>query len=198
MSELHGHVTLVVNVASHCGYARENYKGLQRLYSRYYHYGLVILAFPSNQVCEWVCEWGCRVWGLEPPRAAAAPPASHIPPPAPAHPPLHPPPTPTQFGQQEPGSLAEIEEHCRSEYGVTFRLMQKVDVNGARAHPLFAWLKRWTPALPGHEDATDVEWNWEKFLVDRWAGRGLARAGRGWEAGGGRGERGGSGAWVIG
>ncbi|HKS98640.1 MAG TPA: glutathione peroxidase [Rugosimonospora sp.] len=67
-----------------------------------------------------------------------------------------------QFAGQEPGSAAEIIEFCSTTYGVTFPLTEKVDVNGADRHPLYAELTRMADA---NGEAGDVQWNFEKFLV---------------------------------
>jgi glutathione peroxidase len=67
-----------------------------------------------------------------------------------------------QFGAQEPGTPAEIQKFCATNYAVTFPLAAKVDVNGAQRHPLFAWLTGPDNGFPG-----DVAWNFEKFLIDR-------------------------------
>jgi len=69
-----------------------------------------------------------------------------------------------QFGGQEPGSEAEIASFCELNYGVTFPLFAKVDVNGDDAAPLFKWLKKEQPGLLGSEA---IKWNFTKFLVDR-------------------------------
>ncbi len=69
-----------------------------------------------------------------------------------------------QFGGQEPGSAAEIGQFCQVNYGVGFPMMEKVDVNGRNAHPLFAWLTRTAPGLLG---TTAIKWNFTKFLVGR-------------------------------
>ena len=66
-----------------------------------------------------------------------------------------------QFLSQEPGTDADIEEFCRINFGVTFTLSTKVDVNGDETHPIFALLKDAAPADSG----PDVEWNFTKFLV---------------------------------
>jgi len=78
-----------------------------------------------------------------------------------------------QFGGQEPGSDDDIQQFCQVNYGVTFPIMAKVDVNGDDASPLFQWLKAEKPGLFGLKR---VKWNFEKFLVDhngqvigRWA-----------------------------
>jgi glutathione peroxidase len=71
-----------------------------------------------------------------------------------------------QFGAQEPGAEDEIAQFCETNYGVEFPLTEKIEVNGPGRHPLYTWL---TGAFPG-----DVEWNFEKFLVDR-AGRVVRR-----------------------
>jgi glutathione peroxidase len=68
-----------------------------------------------------------------------------------------------QFGDQEPGSAAEIQTFCSTTYGVTFPMMAKIDVNGPDRHPLYQELVR-TPDATG--EAGDVKWNFEKFLVD--------------------------------
>lgn len=120
-ADLMGKVTLIVNVASQCGYTEANYAGLHRMYERYKHYGLEVLAFPCNQ-----------------------------------------------FGGQEPGSHAEIEAFVQSHFHATFPLFSKVEVNGPTAHPVFTWLKLNTPPLPGHRSGEAVEWNFAKFLVDKY------------------------------
>ena len=98
-----------------------------------------------------------------------------------------------QFGHQEPGSNAEIEEFCRLNHGVTFPLMAKSDVNGENANPIFKWLYTEKPfagfgdsergifmdgmlakADPDYASNPDIKWNFTKFLVDR-QGRVVAR-----------------------
>jgi glutathione peroxidase len=69
-----------------------------------------------------------------------------------------------QFGAQEPGSEDEIQQFCDLNYGVTFPLFRKIDVNGDSAHPLYAYLKK---ALPGIAGTESIKWNFTKFLVDR-------------------------------
>ncbi len=69
-----------------------------------------------------------------------------------------------EFGAQDPGSDTEIATFCQKNYGVTFPMMSKVQVNGADAHPLFQWLKVQAPGLLGSEG---VKWNFTKFLVGR-------------------------------
>lgn len=69
-----------------------------------------------------------------------------------------------QFGGQEPGSEEEIGSFCELNYGVTFPLFAKVDVNGKNAHPLFVQLKKEAPGLLGTKD---IKWNFTKFLVNR-------------------------------
>jgi glutathione peroxidase len=111
---LRGRVTLVVNVASECGYTPQ-YAGLQRLYEQYRERGLTVIGAPCNQ-----------------------------------------------FGGQEPGTADEIAEFCSANYGVTFPLYEKADVNGEDRQPLYAVLTE-TPDADGV--AGDVAWNFEKFLV---------------------------------
>lgn len=67
-----------------------------------------------------------------------------------------------QFGAQEPEGEDQIRQFCESRYDVTFPLFAKIDVNGARAHPLYAYLKSAEPGLLGSEA---VKWNFTKFLV---------------------------------
>ena len=69
-----------------------------------------------------------------------------------------------QFGGQEPGNADEIEQFCKVNFGLTFPLMQKIDVNGAEASPLFDWMKREAPGLMGSKA---IKWNFTKFLIDR-------------------------------
>ena len=69
-----------------------------------------------------------------------------------------------QFGAQDPGSNAEIGAFCTKNYGVTFAMMEKIDVNGKDAHPLFQWLKQQAPGLLGSEG---IKWNFTKFLIGR-------------------------------
>ena len=65
-----------------------------------------------------------------------------------------------QFGAQEPGSAAEIRQFCDLNYSVSFPLTAKIEVNGAGAHPLYAWLR-------GETGGADIQWNFEKFLVGK-------------------------------
>ena len=69
-----------------------------------------------------------------------------------------------QFGAQDPGSNAEIGAFCQRNYGVSFAMMEKVDVNGDHAHPLFKWLKTEAPGVLGSEA---IKWNFTKFLVGK-------------------------------
>ena len=69
-----------------------------------------------------------------------------------------------QFGAQEPGSADEIAEFCKVNFGVTFPLMAKIDVNGDNASPLFDWMKTEKKGLMG---STSIKWNFTKFLIDR-------------------------------
>jgi glutathione peroxidase len=69
-----------------------------------------------------------------------------------------------QFGEQEPGSAAEIGAFCQKNYGVSFPMFEKIDVNGDAAHPLYRWLKQSARGLLGSER---IKWNFTKFLIDR-------------------------------
>ena len=69
-----------------------------------------------------------------------------------------------QFGSQDPGSSGEIAEFCSLNYGVSFPMMDKIDVNGPATHPLYVHLKKAKKGLLGSQG---VKWNFTKFLVDR-------------------------------
>ena len=69
-----------------------------------------------------------------------------------------------QFGKQDPGTMTEITEFCSLNYGVTFPMAEKVEVNGDAAHPVFRLLKESAKGVLGTES---VKWNFTKFLVDR-------------------------------
>jgi glutathione peroxidase len=118
-----GHVFLIVNTASQCGFTPQ-FKGLEQLWQTYRDRGLVIVGYPCNQ-----------------------------------------------FGAQDPGSNGEIAEFCEMNYGVSFPMMGKVQVNGGDADPLWKWLKAEAPGALGSEA---VKWNFTKFLVGR-DGRVLGR-----------------------
>jgi glutathione peroxidase len=125
LAEYAGHVVLVVNVASRCGFTPQ-YTGLEALWRTFGERGLVVLGFPCDQ-----------------------------------------------FGHQEPGDEAEIEEFCRTRYDVSFPMFAKIDVNGPAAHPFFQALKKAAPGLLGSEA---IKWNFTKFLIDR-GGRVIRRYG---------------------
>ena len=76
-----------------------------------------------------------------------------------------------QFGQQEPGSDAEIASYCSLTWSVSFPMFARIDVNGEHAHPLYRHLKKAAPGVLGTEA---IKWNFTKFLVDR-EGRVLRR-----------------------
>ena len=69
-----------------------------------------------------------------------------------------------QFGAQDPGTNEEIGAFCTTNYGVSFPMMEKIDVNGANAAPLYKWLTKEKPGLLG---STAIKWNFTKFLVGR-------------------------------
>ena len=69
-----------------------------------------------------------------------------------------------QFGKQDPGSDDEIASFCQVNYGVSFPMMSKVDVNGDEAHPLWKWLKAEAPGILGTEA---IKWNFTKFLIGK-------------------------------
>lgn len=116
LAGLSGNVTLLVNVASRCGFTPQ-YGGLEELHKQYGSRGFSVLGLPCNQ-----------------------------------------------FGGQEPGTPEEIADFCQTNYGVTFPLTEKVEVNGPGRHPLYQELTQ-TPDADG--EAGDIKWNFEKFLVSR-------------------------------
>jgi glutathione peroxidase len=69
-----------------------------------------------------------------------------------------------QFGGQDPGSNDQIQEFCQVNYGVTFPVLGKTDVNGDKAEPVFEWMKSEKPGLLGLKR---IKWNFEKFLISR-------------------------------
>lgn len=69
-----------------------------------------------------------------------------------------------QFGRQDPGSNEEIGAFCQKNYGVSFQMMEKIDVNGSGAHPLYQWLTREAPGILGTQA---IKWNFTKFLVGK-------------------------------
>jgi len=69
-----------------------------------------------------------------------------------------------QFGAQEPGGDAEIGAFCQKNYGVSFPMFAKIEVNGGHAHPLYKYLKDAKPGVLGTEN---IKWNFTKFLIDR-------------------------------
>lgn len=69
-----------------------------------------------------------------------------------------------QFGGQEPGSADEIDQFCKVNFGLSFPLMGKVEVNGPGADPLYQWLKAEAPGVLGTKN---IKWNFTKFLIDR-------------------------------
>lgn len=68
-----------------------------------------------------------------------------------------------QFGHQEPGDASEIGQFCQKNYGVSFPMMAKVDVNGSDAHPIYKWLKE----QKGGVLLDAIKWNFSKFLINR-------------------------------
>lgn len=69
-----------------------------------------------------------------------------------------------QFGGQEPGDPEEIQQFCEMNFGVTFPIFKKTDVNGPDTHPLFKWIKAAAPGILGTES---IKWNFTKFLINR-------------------------------
>lgn len=69
-----------------------------------------------------------------------------------------------QFGGQEPGTPEQIQNFCKVNFGATFPLFSKIDVNGEHAHPLYVYLKNKAPGILGTEA---IKWNFTKFLIDK-------------------------------
>ena len=69
-----------------------------------------------------------------------------------------------QFGSQDSGSNAEISDFCQLNYGVTFPMMAKIEVNGNGAHPIYQWLCKEAPGLLGSKS---IKWNFTKFLIGK-------------------------------
>ena len=69
-----------------------------------------------------------------------------------------------QFGKQEPGNESEIGAFCEKNYGVSFPMFSKIDVNGSGTHPLYQYLKSEAPGVLGSKN---IKWNFTKFLIDR-------------------------------
>ena len=69
-----------------------------------------------------------------------------------------------QFGGQEPGSDSEVQQFCQMNYGVSFPVMGKIEVNGGNAAPVYQWLKSAAPGLLGTEA---IKWNFTKFLIGK-------------------------------
>jgi glutathione peroxidase len=76
-----------------------------------------------------------------------------------------------QFASQDPGDNAQIADFCQKNYGVSFQMMGKIEVNGAGAHPLYQWL---TAEAPGILGSKAIKWNFTKFLIGR-DGRAIKR-----------------------
>ena len=115
MSDYKGHIILVVNTASKCGFTPQ-LKDLEELYKEYKDSGVEILGFPCNQ-----------------------------------------------FLNQEPGENKEVKNFCQINYGVTFNMFEKIDVNGSNTHPIYKYLKEQEKGLL----TKDIKWNFTKFLIDK-------------------------------
>lgn len=70
-----------------------------------------------------------------------------------------------QFAHQEPGSAEEIESFCKVNYGVTFKIMKKIEVNGPLASPVFVWLRKKSRGLLNTLTGDGIKWNFTKFLI---------------------------------
>jgi glutathione peroxidase len=164
-------VTLIVNVASACGYTAANYAGLQARTRRFVARSapvptLVLLCCHSRCCARYArCVTHARCAALPQELHAALAPRGFAVLAFPCD----------CFGNQEPGSDAEIKAFAEDKYGVTFPLFSKVAaVNGADAHPVFDWL-----ALQNGFEA-EVSWNFNKWLIGR-NGKPLKRYGPAWD-----------------
>ena len=72
-----------------------------------------------------------------------------------------------QFGAQEPGTAEQIGAFCQRNYGVSFPMFAKIDVNGTNAHPIYRFLRRSKPGIFGPFGSGSIKWNFTKFLADR-------------------------------
>lgn len=72
-----------------------------------------------------------------------------------------------QFGKQEPGTAEEIGAFCSGNYGISFPVFAKIEVNGPSAHPLYKFLKKRKPGILGVLGVSRIQWNFTKFLSDR-------------------------------
>jgi peroxiredoxin len=143
LDSLKGRVVLVVNTASKCGFTPQ-FEGLEKLYK-----------------------------GTSPP-PPASPHSFHTSPQLtptsiielkPSHPDFEIIGFPcNQFGNQDPGSNDDIQSFCQLNYGVTFPVLGKTDVNGDKAEPVWEWMKKSKPGLMGLQR---IKWNFEKFLISR-------------------------------
>jgi glutathione peroxidase-family protein len=139
-STLNGKVVLIVNTASKCGFTPQ-FDGLEILYKQLKKehggtHSLVTLPSRSFGPSNWQNTDAFEIVGF----------------------PCN------QFGSQDPGSNDDIQTFCRINYGVTFPVLGKVDVNGDGADPVWQWLKKEKPGLMGLQR---VKWNFEKFLVNK-------------------------------
>jgi peroxiredoxin len=143
LAELQGKVVLVVNTASKCGFTPQ-FEGLEKLYKemKQKHGGTSLPNHPgqpNTSFSEYI----------------------KLTPPVPGKFTILGFPC-NQFGSQDPGSNDEIQSFCQVNYGVTFPVLGKIDVNGAKADPVYDWLKSQQSGMLGLKM---VKWNFEKFLV---------------------------------
>ncbi|KAF7186899.1 Glutathione peroxidase-like peroxiredoxin gpx1 [Pseudocercospora fuligena] len=136
LTNLKGNVVLVVNTASKCGFTPQ-FEGLEKLYK------------------------GMRTSSNQPTRALTYV-YSEL---KPNHPDFEIIGFPcNQFGNQDPGSDDDIQSFCQLNYGVTFPVLGKTDVNGDKAEPVWEWMKERKPGIMGLKR---IKWNFEKFLIGK-------------------------------
>nr|POE75618.1 glutathione peroxidase [Quercus suber] len=158
LTELKGKVVLVVNTASKCGFTPQ-FEGLEKLYKGMY---------PRSD-CQYLCTCALTAHRVRSDLTSAA--LLEL---KPAHPDFEILGFPcNQFGSQDPGTDDEIQSFCQVNYGVSFPVLGKTEVNGDNTEPVWEWMKKSKPGIMGLQR---VKWNFEKFLigkdgkvVQRWA-----------------------------
>jgi glutathione peroxidase len=139
LSDYKGKVVLVVNTASKCGFTPQ-FEGLEKLYKGKHH--------PHYTAYKLLRSSRCSITDVK----VSHPDFEIIGFPC------------NQFGGQDPGSNDDIQSFCQVNYGVTFPVLGKTDVNGEKAEPVWEWMKKSKPGLLGLQR---IKWNFEKFLIGR-------------------------------
>ncbi|TKA61454.1 hypothetical protein B0A55_12602 [Friedmanniomyces simplex] len=141
LANFKGKVVLVVNTASKCGFTPQ-FGGLENLYKGTYNH-LLLDSYTHSQPTD----------------------TSSCPDVKPQNPDFEIIGFPcNQFGSQDPGNNDEIEQFCQVNYGVSFPILGKTEVNGDKVEPVYEWMKKSKPGIMG---LTRIKWNFEKFLIGR-------------------------------